>query len=48
MENFDSEVSSLDEETAFLVNSNSDKPSENSFEEDIVDTRSELRFERGE
>lgn len=36
----------MDEETAFLVNSNSDKPSENSFEEDIVDTRSELRFER--
>lgn len=48
MENFDSEVSSLDEETTFLVNSNSDKPSDNSFEEDIVDTRSELRFERGE
>lgn len=48
MENFDSEISSIDEETACLVNSNSDKPSENSLQDDIADTRSELRFERGE
>lgn len=48
MENFDSEISSIDEETAScLVNSNSDKPSENSFQDDIADTRSELKFERG-
>ncbi|XP_066153537.1 TBC1 domain family member 20 isoform X1 [Euwallacea fornicatus] len=46
MENFDSEISSLDEETTYLVNSSSGKPSECSFEEDIQDTRSELRFER--
>lgn len=46
MENFESEISSLDEDT-FLVNSNSEKPSDsNSFDEDIADTRSELKFER--
>ncbi|XP_030755077.1 TBC1 domain family member 20 isoform X2 [Sitophilus oryzae] len=46
MENFDSEISSLDEET-YLVNSNSDRLSENSFEDEaLIDTRSELKFER--
>ncbi|XP_048518455.1 TBC1 domain family member 20 isoform X2 [Dendroctonus ponderosae] len=45
MENLDSEVSSLDEQTR-LINSCSDNRSETSLEDNVVDTRSELKFER--
>lgn len=47
MEKIDSEARSPDEQTA-LVNTGSDHHSENSLEDDVVDTRSELKFERGE
>ncbi|XP_050301723.1 TBC1 domain family member 20 isoform X2 [Anthonomus grandis grandis] len=52
MENYESEISSLDleDESTHFLNSNSDRPSENNLEgildEDAMDTRSELKFER--
>ncbi|XP_060518889.1 TBC1 domain family member 20 [Cylas formicarius] len=47
MENFDSEISSLEEESGLLnYETSSDRRSEISFDEFAEDTRSELKFER--
>lgn len=57
MEHFEDEISSIDEESNSLLNyeSSSDKKSEdikfldinNDFEDDVEDTRSELKFDKG-
>lgn len=55
MENFDSEISSIDDETSSLVNTDSicdcDKNTDllNGYgcKEDVEDTRSELKFDKG-